>query len=116
MNNLFSAIGVTQDEYSVSVFNTGIEYLEMKANQWADDISQTTSFWSWWKHQWQIIDDVFLSKEKPLFGVIPADTLKAMWIEDHRACMRNKDIEAKIWKEFFEKMMHQSMKEVTRCA
>ena len=115
-NNLLSAIGVTQDEYSMSVFNTGIEYLELKTNQWAADISQTQSFWSWWKHQWGIIDEVFVAKEKPLFGVIPAETLKDMWIEDHRACMRNKELEAQVWKEFYDRMMFDTMKEVTRCA
>jgi ribonucleotide reductase alpha subunit len=112
-NNLLRVIGVTQDEYSMAVFNTGIEYLEYKANEWANEISQTQSFWSWWIHQWEIIDDIFYSKEKPLFDAIGKETLHAMWIEDHKRCMQDRDIEAHVWAKFYENMISASLKEVT---
>lgn len=111
-NEILSAIGLNEDEYSMAVFNTAMEYLEEKAKQWAFDISQTKTFWSWWQYQWNIIDDIFYSELKNATEPWSVDIAHYIWSDDHKMDLRKTPIPSTIWDEFYSNMMHEATKEI----
>ena len=113
---ILTMIGLTEDEYSMAVFETAMEYLEEKAGQFALDISQTKSFWMWWRYQWQVIDDIFYAEmmQSAHNWKSDPDTALYIWRDDHRMDMRKTGIPNPVWAEYYCNMMHAVNKEVTR--
>lgn len=64
--NLFKKINITEDQYNQFVYDSGINYAEYytqdtEAAKW---ITETKAYWSWYKNQFAIIDDLFMAKFK----------------------------------------------------
>lgn len=102
MNNqetILKAIGLQEDEVYSVVFDTAIEYLEQKAAQWANDVSQTKTFWIWWKYQWNIIDEQFCADLKNTNYFRDVDSVRKLWIEKHKSFMYPKQIPETVWRD-----------------
>ncbi len=114
---IISALGLNEEQYSMLVFDTGIEYLQanVPAN-WLQDIAETKTFWSWWKHQWAIIDNTYYAAHKVLFGCCSVDMLYDIYLTDHRSYMSKVQVEERVWQEFKHIMLHQATKELTNAA
>lgn len=96
---ILKAIGLTEEEVYSVVFETAIEYLEQKASEWAADVSQTKTFWIWWKYQWAVIDEQFCSDLKQTNYFKGAVNIRNMWIEKHRSFMYPKQIPETVWRD-----------------
>ena len=97
----------------MAVFETAMEYLEQKAGQWAMDISQTKSFWAWWKYQWAVIDEIYYAELHESRFKWDTESALYIWQDDHSMDMRTKTIPNSIWAEFHCNMMHEVTKEIT---
>lgn len=85
---IIKATGIDEEQYAEYVWDLGIRYAYFYTNE--DDeavrwITQTSSYWEWYKNQWAIIDQVF---EKLIDNLAyPNDVtkkgLKDLWLKKH---------------------------------
>ncbi len=58
-----SLTGLDEDSISLLVFERGAEYIEGLADDSIANLFKSDPlYWSWWRQQWAIIDEVFLHK------------------------------------------------------
>lgn len=113
---ILEAIGLSEEQYSMAVFETAMEYLEAKAGTWASEIAQTRPFWLWWNHNWIHIDNVFYAEYKTARFHWDKEIALYIWEDDHKMDMIKRDIpkmaweEARKFKESYSNMMHQVTK------
>ncbi len=109
---ILEAIGLSEDEYSIAVFETAMEYLDLKAKQWAGEIGQTKSFWQWWMYQWATIDELFYAQLQEKRFHWDQEIALYIWKDDHSMDMRKCNIPTMVWAEWQSNMMHDVTKEI----
>lgn len=69
--------GLTHNQVMEIIFDTGVRYIERVAGSpISDQFLYEPLFWAWWKQQWAMMDQVFLSKVP---GHADREDLRAMY-------------------------------------
>lgn len=87
-NLLLNKIGLNEEQYNQHIYDSGINYAEYytrdtEAAKW---ITETKAYWSWYRNQFEQIDELFLLKfsEHPVNDRTVA-LLKKRWYNSHNA-------------------------------
>lgn len=74
--------------YAMLVYNAGLQYLVayIGNNEAAiDQLTARAEFWNWWKNQWNIRDEVFITEWDGLEDSIPCRDLESIYKGLHNA-------------------------------
>jgi hypothetical protein len=80
-----SMLRLTESDISRLMFETACAYMESLTGiaAVAGEFLKEPMFWAWWRQQWALIDEIFLSKAA-LVPEAPLDKLKTRYEQLHR--------------------------------
>lgn len=99
---VIALFGISPEKYNQLTFETGISYLESYLDNsvlLVRDFSLHAGFWSWWKMQYNIVDEAFLHKFKN--SSLNNQKLLNYYIHTHLAI--DKHIDRVVWQMVEEK-------------
>jgi hypothetical protein len=100
-------------QYGRLQYNAGLAYLiaYLKDEYYAEQVSKSKRFWSWWKNHWTLRDEAFTEHVES--KGISVTTLEDLYLELHNGVRLTESIHpnAVVLEEGFEEMMHDLVKE-----
>lgn len=107
---------INEMHYAEIVFEYGIAFLEhyTGGDHWAvNQLSQTKSYWNWYKQQWFVIDKVFYEYYAVYEGHIKSERMLHIWLEEHGAKKITAYPPSELFHSTYSQMFDQAVKEVS---
>jgi len=102
---LFKILQFTQEDYNEFLFEAGCAYLDydMMGDEWGKNkLLNHTMFWSWWKNQYNIMDEIILNEFRDVENIEKADVVKLKKHYFSRHVQTNFKLENKLYHYLFE--------------